>query len=97
MQPPLSNTPQTTPERIRTGIIVSAVISVLAILVVIYVCLKRRQNARVKIGTVDRQEGSIDRRHVQRREGDEDLEVGVVKEAPPVYMREVGEGERKVG
>lgn len=101
MQPPLSTTPQITPERIRTGIIVSTVISVLAILVVIYVLLKRRQNAKVKIGTVDGQEPSIDRLTIQSGEDHGDveagMEVGVMKEAPPVYMREVGVGERRVG
>jgi hypothetical protein len=88
-----------TPERIRTGIIVSVVISVVAILVVVYILLKRRQNARVKVGTINGRNGSTvkDEGRNGGRDVNGDLEVGIVKEVAPVYMRDLREGERRVG
>ncbi|KAF1918771.1 hypothetical protein BDU57DRAFT_120005 [Ampelomyces quisqualis] len=80
-----------TPERIRTGVIVSVVVGVLAMVVVGYVFVKRRQNGRVKVGCIDGRDG-------WRKEGggDGDLEVGIVKDAAPVYAKELREGERRV-
>lgn len=93
-----STTRQNTPERIRTGIIVSVVVSVVAILVLIYVLLKRRRNASVKVGTINRSTGKDECGDGGRdADGDSDLEVGVVKEVAPVYMRDLRDGERRVG
>lgn len=82
-----------TPERIRTGIIVSVVVGTFAALILAYVVLRWRRNKGVKAG-------SIAGRHADERRGrgqdDKDLETGVIQEPLPVYAKDAGEDERRI-
>ncbi|KAL5117462.1 hypothetical protein ACEQ8H_004627 [Pleosporales sp. CAS-2024a] len=80
-----------TPERMRTGIIVSIVIGTIAILILVFVLLKRRRNRGIKQGKIRRR--SIDAQDPRRIIVDKDLEIGIVSEPLPVYAKEAKENE----
>lgn len=82
------------PERVRTGIIVSVVVCAVAILVLGYVVLRRRINRGVKEGKIRRRCEDEDPRVEMV---DKELEVGVVREPLPVYVKDVELGEKSVG
>jgi Mg2+/citrate symporter len=79
-----------TAENVRTGIIVSVVAGVVAIVLLAYVVLKRRMNRGVKIGT--RINSRCNVRDAGNGKIDGDLEVGVIREPLPVYRQEPGAG-----
>jgi hypothetical protein len=77
-----------TPENIRTGVIVSVVVSLVAIAILAYVALKSLLNRGVKMGT---------RRNVEaerRIKEDRGQEVGVVREPLPAYHKEPRNSEK---
>jgi hypothetical protein len=73
-----------TPENMRTGVIVSVVISVVAVSILVYVAVTQVLKRGVKAGTW----------RAERRREDVGLEVGVVREVLPAYCREVRAGEK---
>lgn len=81
-------------ERIRTGIIVSVVVCVVAVLVLGYVVLRRRINRGVKEGKIRRRCEDKDPRVEMV---DKEVEMGVVREPLPVYVKDVEGGEKSVG
>ncbi|KAH3950476.1 hypothetical protein HBH64_222720 [Parastagonospora nodorum] len=86
--------PQITPERLRTGIIVSVVVCAIAILALGYVMLRRRINRGVKEGKIRRRCDDEDPRVEMV---DKEVEMGVVREPLPVYVKDVRGGEKSVG
>ncbi|KAH7413628.1 hypothetical protein DE146DRAFT_749832 [Phaeosphaeria sp. MPI-PUGE-AT-0046c] len=83
---------QMTPERIRSGIIVSVVVGTLATLILAYVVLRWRRNRGIKAG-------SVEGRHAngRRREDEKDLEVGVIQEPVPAYTKDLSTELSKLG
>jgi hypothetical protein len=71
---------------VRTGIIVSVVVGTFALLILAYVLVKRRMNRNVKAGVVMGKKSYIE--DTSRGKDDEGLEVGIVEEELPVYVRE---------
>jgi hypothetical protein len=85
--------PKLSAESIRTGIVVSAVVGVLATIITAYVIMKQRLKRGVKAGTrIDRLRNVGD---VRREKEDRDLEVGIIREPLPVYQKEQMEIEPK--
>jgi hypothetical protein len=85
-----------TPERVRTGIIVSVIISTLSLMILGYVLLKRWINRGVRAGTVmGRMECGGEAGGRGKIDGG--LEVGVVQEPLPVYMREAKDDVGRAG
>jgi hypothetical protein len=82
-----------TPERIRTGIIVSVVVASLAMLILGYVLLKRRINRGVKEGKIRCRDDDEDPRI---KMVDKELETGVVQEPLPVYAQSPREDEKRM-
>ncbi|KAH6111871.1 hypothetical protein HBI64_217250 [Parastagonospora nodorum] len=86
--------PQITPERLRTGIIVSVVVCAIAILALGYIVLRRRINRGVKEGKIRRRCDDEDPRVEMV---DKEVEMGVVREPLPVYVKDVMGDEKSVG
>jgi hypothetical protein len=70
-----------TPENIRTGVIVSVVVSVVALVLLAFVAVTSLMKRGVKVGTSN----ALSSRWP---EVDDNLEVGVVREVLPAYCRE---------
>lgn len=83
-----------TPERVRTGIIVSVVVGTLAILIIGYVLLKRHMNRGVKAGTIQGRPSYGDDRRITMV--DKELEVGFIQEPLPVYAKDPREDEKRM-
>jgi hypothetical protein len=81
-----------TPENIRTGVVVSVVISVIAIVVLSCVAVTSFVKRAAKLGM----RSGLGRNVTATRRAEEDvgLEVGIVREVVPAYCREVREGEK---
>jgi hypothetical protein len=82
-----------TPERVRTGIIVSVIVGTLALVILGYVVVKRRMNRGVKAGSRSSAGGG------EANGGGKDdggLEVGIVQEALPVYVKEMRDDEKRM-
>jgi hypothetical protein len=80
-----------TPERIRTGIIVSVVVGTLAILILGYVLLKRRINRGIKEGKIRPRCDDEDPRVMMV---DKELETGIVQEPLPIYAKDPRDDEK---
>jgi hypothetical protein len=85
---------QMTPERVRTGIIVSVVIATLSLLILGYVLLKRRMNRGVKEGKIRNR--AHDDEDPRIKMVDKELETGVISEPLPVYKESPREDEKRM-
>jgi hypothetical protein len=83
-----------TPERVRTGIIVSVVIVTLSLLILGYVLLKRRMNRGVKEGKIRNR--AHDDEDPRIKMVDKELETGVISEPLPVYKESPREDEKRM-
>jgi hypothetical protein len=87
---PSHSTPSATRERVRTGIIVSVVVGTLAILILAYVLVKRRMNRGIKAGMLVGKKSYVEEEAGRRGKDDVGLEIGIVEEPLPVYVKDEG-------
>jgi hypothetical protein len=87
---PSRSTPSATRERVRTGIIVSVVVGTLAILILAYVLVKRRMNRGIKAGMLVGKKSYVEEEAGRRGKDDVGLEIGIVEEPLPVYVKDEG-------